>query len=223
MSRATKILFSIPRTIWFNFRYLPLKYAFKLPVWIANNVRIKELHRGSIILNGKVCVGLIRIGYHEADGVDVYNVKTILNVAKFGRLIFKQDAHIGQGAIIRINPNGELILGRHFAISGTTTIIASKSIHFGDEVQLSWASLIMDNDAHRILDDKNNWINPPKEIRVGNNVWIAANTTVMKGTILPNDTIVATNSLVNRQFDEENTIIGGQPAKVLKHFHKFII
>ncbi len=223
MGRILKIIASIPRTVWFNFRYLPFNQALKLPIWIANNVRIKELHRNCIQLCGDLRVGLIRIGYHEADGVDCYNAHTIINVAKYGKIIFQNDAHIGQGAILRVNERGKIELGKNFAISGTTSIIASGSIRFGDDVQLSWNSQIMDSDAHKIYDEDGNWINPPKEIQIGNKVWMAANCTVMKGVKIADNTIVASNSLLNKEFIEGNFIIGGQPAKVLKHIGSFEI
>lgn len=223
MNRQFKILLSIPRTLWFNFRFLPFCQAIKFPIWIANNVRIKELHRGCLDLQGKLKIGLIRVGYHEADGVDTYNAHTIINVAKTGRLVFKNDAHIGQGAIIRVNDSGKITFGDNFAISGTTSIIASKSISFGDEVQLSWNSLIMDSDAHRIFDSSGNWINQSKEINIGNKVWIAANTTIMKGVAIADNVIIAANSMVNKSFTENNVIIGGQPAKILKKFSHFTI
>lgn len=223
MGRIFKILSSIPRTIWFNFRFLPIHQAIKLPIWIANNVKIKKLHRGSLELKSVPKIGIIRIGYHEADAIDVYNAHTILNISKLGRLIFENDAHIGQGAIIRINDNGAISFGNNFAISGTTSIIAYKSISFGDDVQLSWNSLIMDSDAHKIFDEDGVWINPPKKISIGNRVWIASNTTILKGVSIGDNTIVSANSLVNKSFLDKNIIIGGQPAKTLKKIGHFTI
>ncbi len=40
--------------------------------------------------------------------------------------------------------------------------------------------------------------------------------TILKRTNLPDGTIVAANSLINKEFSEQNTLIGGVPAKVLK-------
>lgn len=40
MTKKIHILCSLPRTIFFNFKYLPFRQAKKLPIWIANNVRI---------------------------------------------------------------------------------------------------------------------------------------------------------------------------------------
>lgn len=90
-------LLTLPRSIWFNFRYLPFREAVCLPIWIANNVRIRNLHRGGIKLKGKRSIGLVRLGYHLADSVDIYSVHTIIDIRKRGQLIFTGDAHIGRG------------------------------------------------------------------------------------------------------------------------------
>lgn len=223
MSRLLKILFSVPRTIWFNLRYLPLSQAVRLPIWLASNVRIKQMYRGGFVVKGTCKPGLIRLGYHEADAVDTYGTHTILSVAKNGQLFFEEDAHIGHGAIINVKNGGKLCCGRNFAISGTTSIICNKLIKFGDDVQLSWNSLITDGDAHKIFSDDGVWINPNEEIIVGNKVWIAANNTILKGTFVSDNTVIASNSLVNKKFNQGDCIIGGTPAKMLKSIGYFEI
>ena len=223
MSRLTKIISSIPKTIWFNLRYLPFLTAIRLPVWVASNVRIKCMERGVIRLTNNVKPGLIRIGYHEADAVDTYGLHTILSIEKGGEFIFTEDAHIGHGAIINIKSTGTLSVGRNFAISGTTSIICNKSIKFGDDVQTSWNSLITDSDAHKIFSEDGNQINPNMEIIIGNNVWIAANTTILKGSVISDNTVVASNSLVNKKFTQGKCIIGGSPANVIKSIGYFKI
>lgn len=223
MSRLIKILLSIPKTIWFNLSYLPFSQALKLPIWIATNVRVKEMHRGAILLADNYSLGIIRIGYHEADAVDNFSVHTLLSVESGGRIVIKEDVHIGQGAIINVKRNALLTLGRNFAISGTTTVICNKKIEFGDNVQASWNSLITDSDAHQIFAKNGDLINPNKEILIGNNVWIAANTTILKGTVISDNTVVSSNSLVNKKFTNGNCIIGGAPARVIKNIGSFKI
>ena len=44
--RILNILYSV----WFNFRYLPLAQAVKMPVLIRTNMRIEKLKRGQIII-----------------------------------------------------------------------------------------------------------------------------------------------------------------------------
>ena len=45
MKTWTKVLLSIPKTLYVNFRYLPLQQALKLPLLVAYNVDFLA-HRG---------------------------------------------------------------------------------------------------------------------------------------------------------------------------------
>lgn len=54
----------------------------------------------------------------------------------------------------------------------------------------------MDHDAHDIFDNYGSKINEDKAVALGNHVWLGSNSTVLKGTQLSADTIVAANSIV---------------------------
>lgn len=211
-----KRLLTFPRTLWFNLRYLSLSEAVHLPIWIANNVRIKNLYRGGIKFNTPLSIGLIRIGYHCADAIDVYSVHTVIDVRKRGRLVFHGDAHIGRGALLCVKDGGELSVGEKFAISGTTSIVCSYDIRIGNNVQFSWNTLVMDSDAHIILGPDNIGYANSKSILIKDNIWVAANCTLLKGTIIQNNCVVASNSLLNKAYKNSNRIIGGIPASELK-------
>lgn len=216
MGRFFSIILSIPRTIWFNFRYLPLKYAIKLPVWIANNVRVRNLYRGGFVLNADdICTGLIRIGYHKVEAIDIYSLHTIIDIRKNGRIICNGDAHIGHGAILSVK-GGTLILGKHFAISGNTSIVCYYKISIGNNVQFSWDSLVMDSDAHYILNEKGVEKCNIAPITIGNNVWIATRTLILKGTHIGDNSVVAASSVLNNGYQGSNKLIAGSPAKEIK-------
>jgi acetyltransferase-like isoleucine patch superfamily enzyme len=51
-------------------------------------------------------------------------------------------------------------------------------------------------------------------VRIGNNVWIGANSVVLDGSVIGDNSIVAAGSVVNRRFPP-NSIIQGNPAKVI--------
>ena len=57
-----------------------------------------------------------------------------------------------------------------------------------------------------------------ENIFIGNDVWICNRYTILKGSYLPNRSIVSTNSLVNKNFKSEpnNSIYAGIPAKFIK-------
>lgn len=51
-------------------------------------------------------------------------------------------------------------------------------------------------------------------IRIGDNVWIGSNVSILDGTVLGDNTIVAAGSVLNRRYPA-NAIVQGNPARVI--------
>lgn len=58
-------------------------------------------------------------------------------------------------------------------------------------------------------------VNSKGGIKIGNNCWIGAKVTILDGTVIGDNCIVAAGAVVNGVFPD-NVIIGGIPAKVIK-------
>ena len=210
------ILLSIPRTIYFNFRYLPFRQAIKLPIWIASNSEIELKSRGGVILAHTPHFAMIRIGYHRVPIMEPH-AKTVLSVGHGGVLVFEGEAHIGRGTKIYVAPNARLVLGERFAISALTQIACYKSITFGQDIQFSWDCLVMDSDTHHIYDGNSEKpINEDREIVFGDKIWIGCRCTILKGTVVPDGCVIGATSCVTGNKFEPNTIIAGTPAKSIK-------
>ena len=59
-------------------------------------------------------------------------------------------------------------------------------------------------------------VNPPKEIKIGKHVWIGCRCTILKGSIISDNSIVAAGSLVTRRFTREKIVLGNKSADVLE-------
>lgn len=53
-------------------------------------------------------------------------------------------------------------------------------------------------------------------IHIGNNVWIGANSIVLPGVTIPDNTIIAAGTVVNKSLAAENCLYAGVPAKLIK-------
>lgn len=118
-----------------------------------------------------------------------------------------------------MSSNATLTIGKNGGFSGVSIVCASK-ISIGENVGMGVNVNIWDTDFHSIqhtIRSKQTNIAQAlsKEIQIGNNVWIGANSTILKGSELGNNTVVSTFSLVNKIF-ASNLLIGGVPARKLK-------
>jgi len=96
------------------------------------------------------------------------------------------------------------------------------TIKIGKDCLFSKDITIRISDGHIIKDfDTDEIINESKDIIIGDNVWVTEGVTIFKGSVIPNNTIVGYKSLVTKKFTEENTIIAGIPAKIVKRNTKW--
>ena len=208
-----RILLSLPKTVWLNFRHLPFKQAIKLPLFISYDTDISV--KGKIVIEGNVRTAMIRMGFLCALACDTKE-QTRLCIQKNGILRFLGEAHIGHGTRLIVRSNAKMTLGDNFAVSSNSTIQCYEKITFGRDIQFAWDCLVMDSDTHSIYDPEGNWMNPPKEIVFGDKVWIGCRSTILKGTIIPSNSVIGACSFVTGSKFDDNTIIAGSPAKSIK-------
>lgn len=90
-------------------------------------------------------------------------------------------------------------------------------IEVGDGTYIARECIIRASDGHTLYDPETKLpLNPPGDIIIGKHCWITSRCTLIKGTALPDNTVVGANSLVNKKFTEEHTLIAGSPAKVIR-------
>lgn len=133
-----------------------------------------------------------------------------------GILIFKGKANFAVGSVINVT-NATVEIGNNFSTNDRFTLSSEIGMKIEDDIMIGWNCTFIDGDGHKIFDTViDERVNTPKDIHIGANTWIASNVTLMKGTDLPPNTVVALGSIVTKRFIEENTIIAGSPARVVK-------
>lgn len=89
-------------------------------------------------------------------------------------------------------------------------------IIIGENCMFSNNVLVRTNDSHYIYDAKTNArTNPPADVKIGNHVWLAAYTTVMKGSIINDGAVVGYRSVVTKEIPATCVAVGA-PAKVVQ-------
>lgn len=150
-----------------------------------------------------------------------------INIVKKGYIACDSNSKILIGANNKylevemiVGTDCELDIGKNTTVAKASFILKrsqNTKISIGDDCMISHDVIIRTEDGHTIYDSKTmEVLNYPEDVYIGNHVWIIANTTILKGSYIPDNCIVSTYSLVNKPFEEENCVIAGIPAKVVK-------
>lgn len=171
----------------------------------------------------------------------------ILNGVKFdirgdGNIITIDSLAVLEGVIFHIRGNGNRILiGADCTIAGSTIWVednrcevrigrqttvggmhlAATEDHsrvvIGDDCMLAYGIDIRTGDSHAIYAQTGNRVNGAQDVVIGNHVWIAAHTIILKGAMIGSGSVVAAGAVVPKGDYQENCILAGNPAKAVKH------
>lgn len=102
---------------------------------------------------------------------------------------------------------------RSFLLSGNCYIQGNNGIEIGDNTIFASGTKIIS--ANHDLENLDNHVKVSPVV-IGENCWIATGAVILPSVRLGNNVIVAANSVVTKSFVEDNIIIGGVPAKIIK-------
>lgn len=115
--------------------------------------------------------------------------------------------------------DGPIEIGDNVAIGNNTIIYASKDggVKFGNHVWIGANTYITDMDhgtkAGELI---RNQANSVSAVSIGNDVWLATDVSVLKGSQIADGAVIGAKSLV-KGIVPENSISVGIPAKVIKY------
>lgn len=213
---------NVIKTIYINLVCFPFKTAIRLPVFVGYRVQFIGLRRNCIRLNSAkdVRTGMIELGMSRTPMKSPKGLYTLIRIHK--------DSYIEMGNKVRVFSGGNLIaalggvihLGNDFTMNQQALIYASTYVFFGNHSGLSWESQVMDSDFHYTFNQNTKIVmDCRKPIMIGNYCYLGNRTTVMKGSFLPDYSILAGGSLLNKDFSNVNSkgnVFAGTPATLKK-------
>lgn len=202
-------------TLYLNFRSFPLKQAWRLPVFVYGWPKLFSLH-GTMECVGKCKTGMVI--FNQTNVGIPNNPMSSTAINNWGRIIFHGKCQIYTSNKINVSRGGVLEMGDNSKISCMCNITASNFVRIGAQSIIAHRSQVMDSNFHFVADfNKSQIPKYSKSIEIGTYCWICNNTTVAGGAKIPNKTIVASNSLVNKDMSKipEESMIGGVPAKLI--------
>jgi len=155
--------------------------------------------------NVKIGKGVITGWKLKIKGPGQVNIANGVNMWAFAEpnqlYTYKKDA------VIRIGQNTRL---------NGVTIQARQSVEIGANCLIG-SAIIMDNDFHSIDPAKQHDKSevPTKAVTIGNNVWLAGQSAILKGVEVGDNAVVGFRSVVTKSVTA-NTVVVGNPAREIK-------
>lgn len=136
------------------------------------------------------------------------------------KIIFENNCWVGENCSFWIEGNNiEIIVGEGSTFTHTVHFCAQEDyskIIIGKDCIFSNNIIVRTSDSHPIYDlNTNIRINSAKNVILGEHVWIAPNTKIMKGAVVGNGSIIGSDSMVSKTIPD-NVLAVGHPAVVVK-------
>jgi acetyltransferase-like isoleucine patch superfamily enzyme len=200
-------------SLYFNFHYLPLKQAIKLPVVLF---KPKLLNcKGKINIESEnIKTGMIQLGEYM---VSLYPKTGIIWENNGGQVIFKGKCIIGDLSALSIGEKAICEFGNNFRATSGLKLTSYFHIKFNENVLIAWEVIIMDTSFHRLKDLDGKFKNKGYgSITIGKNNWITTRSMILSGTITPDYCTVGAGSILNKDYSDFPThvLLAGNPVGV---------
>lgn len=118
---------------------------------------------------------------------------------------------------VTFSGTGKITIGDNVAIGNNTVIVAKDNISIGDNTLIAAQCYITDSN-HNVKKDKfikDQGLSTKRKLKIGEDCWIGANSTLIAGTVLGKGCVIGANSLVNSIINNYEIAVGC-PAKKIK-------
>nr|MBR4281465.1 hypothetical protein [Clostridia bacterium] len=212
ITKLLRVIVSIPKTIYFNFRVLPFPIACKMPFFLAYDVKLGALSGKIKISAPTIRRFTVRIGLGGSENIQ--SQKGYFSCGKNAEIVFSENVAIGAGNSIMV-ADGTACFGSGFTSNKNCTIACSAGLHFGEDVMLGYKVSIRDSDGHPIVQDGVCKLSA-SPIDVGSHVWLCSETHLLKGCMIPEGSILGYGSIALGKYKHANSLIAGYPAKEIQ-------
>lgn len=185
---------------------------------------LKKIHKNHVILEGNIKIlGQLPHFKVPKNGKVFFGNKVVLNSDYKNTntaLTYRCKFVTGYEGVIKI--------GNHTMLNGVC-VVSYQKVEIGDECQIASSTIISDTDFHpvdpvlrskQVKGESFPFSTVGKTpIKIGNNVWIGWNCTILKGVEIGDDSIVAAGSVVLAGKYPSSSLIAGNPAKVIKSYN----
>lgn len=219
-NKLRRLVFLIGKINWWqtlriNFKAFGFSDALKFPIVVFYGFKIKKFS-GEIKLNIPIKFGILSFGHPY----EIFSRSNKSGEASIlGTMEINGSTQFGVDTKLYINKGGHLTLGHINSFGSESQIICFNKIHFGNWVQCGSYCMFVDTNFHPLKNVATHQsITMSGSIEIGSFNYIGIRTTIRMGTKTAKHTLIASNSLLNKDYTSlgEQNLLGGIPAIKLK-------
>lgn len=161
----------------------------------------------------------------EDNAIEIKEDCTLNNVTFYIRgnnhkVLIDKNCRFNRGGSVWIEDhNCCLIIGENSTFEDVHIAVTEpgSQIRIGRDCMFAYDIDIRTGDSHSIISQENNErINYAKDVLIGDHVWVAAHSCILKGSSISENSVVATGSIVTQVYEKKGIIIGGNPSRQLQ-------
>lgn len=167
----------------------------------------QDIHESNDSKKGKMLA-------HQINHTPIENSDEIIRLEK--ELFGKTGKNIYLHPPLYVDYGRHINIGENFYANMDCIFLDVNYINIGDNVMFG-PRVSLYTAGHPIDPTiRNEQLEFGQEINIGDNVWIGGNAVVLAGVSIGENSVIAAGSIVTKDVPP-NTIVGGNPAKVIKH------
>lgn len=139
--------------------------------------------------------------------MDVYSNKC--------KIIIKPFVFIRRNTTIRIDHSGELIIGDKVFINDNCSINCISKIHIGEYTKIGPGVSINDNDHNFRGTEGGRMLTG--EVIIGKNVWIGANSVILRNTEIGDNVVIGAGSIVKGKVPSNTVFLDKREKQLIKY------
>ena len=170
---------------------------------IIQNCKVHHAKRGKVIVGSNV--KLLGCHFHFEKGIN--------------KIVIGENCYLVSTQFIeRFGGENTIVVGKDTTTGGTCQFEASEgtTLHIGEDCMFSHNIKVWTTPYHSILNEEGKRINPAAAIKIGNHCWIGHSSFILKGSIVPDGSIVGATSLYTGKYTDTNSVYAGSPAIKIK-------
>lgn len=134
-------------------------------------------------------------------------------IKKHSKLIIGKNFRTRNNISFRIYDQGKVEIGNNCFFNDGCSINCQEKIKIGDNVSFGQNVLIFDHN-HDYKNDMKKYLK--KEVIIGNNVWVGANCTILKGVTIGDNVVIAAGTLIKENIEPNNLCYQEKNLKIKK-------